>query len=856
VRLLVPTKTLEQHLQNELAREGLVFRRSVIQTLSAFVDRHVRDFPQAPDPVIYLLAEEAAARVDRPEFRRVAHLPGFCARLARTVLEFSAAGCDSSRLAASLPQGPFANAFLAVYEEVERSLDRRGLLLRSKRLECAAARIHAEGLEGIRAIWLDGFHALPDPELAVIRALGRHAEVTLTLGDGEATEELRGRLAGMGFREERLSRKRGAPAIRLVTSPRIEREVEEIARRILEQASAGRPFREMAIIVRSEQPYVPLLRGTLERFGVPARFYFDADARQHAAIRFLSGAIDAMLGEWDHAATMAALRLAPRFADSARLDALDFAVREQIPNSGLGGLKALLTDAQSPLTHVIDDLGALEEWRSFELSPLDWAERFRTLRGLFHPQRPEAGNHEMALVWRSQATALDLFDTALSEAAQALDPGIVIPLTAYWKAVKAVLRLKPLRVDDGRRNVVHVLSAQEARQWAIPVVFVCGLVEKQFPQMHRQDSFFDDAARYRLQAAGVRLRTAEEFEREERALFDSAITRATMLVTLSYPEFDARGDRNLRSLFLEGLGMSPEESRVVRPKPGSVYVLPPAVIRSAEMFPILRQRTGRVSASGLESFRQCPFQYFGRHTLRLREAPPGPEDRLDFRRQGEIVHGVLAEWLALRQPIGPIFDRVFAKFCEENRIPPGYHTERLRNGMEEDLERFASDEQWPAARFRHEAEKEFEFALAEDLQLAGRIDRIDRDEEGHVYVFDYKYSAPERVKAMCDSNPWQAPIYVLAAERLLGCPPSGMFFIGVKKEVQYVGWSDDGPPGADPVPGEWRNETLPRLLAMADEIRAGRIAPSPADRNKCRFCDSKDVCRIEVSRPAAVAEAV
>ena len=36
-----------------------------------------------------------------------------------------------------------AAAFLAVYEEVDRALDRRGLMLRAKRLECAAARIRA-----------------------------------------------------------------------------------------------------------------------------------------------------------------------------------------------------------------------------------------------------------------------------------------------------------------------------------------------------------------------------------------------------------------------------------------------------------------------------------------------------------------------------------------------------------------------------------------------------------------------------------------------------------------------------------------------------------------------------------------
>src|SRR5204862_2058046 len=100
---------------------------------------------------------------------------------------------------------------------------------------------------------------------------------------------------------------------------------------------------------------------------------------------------------------------------------------------------------------------------------------------------------------------------------------------------------------DGRRNVVQVMSAHEARQWVLPVVFVCGMVEKQFPQFHRQDPFFPEGARRALNAGGMRVRTAEQFEREERALFDSAVTRGTLSVTLTYPEFDARGERNLPS---------------------------------------------------------------------------------------------------------------------------------------------------------------------------------------------------------------------------------------------------------------------------------------------------------------------
>ena len=74
--------------------------------------------------------------------------------------------------------------------------------MRGTRLARAAERIASEGLNGISSIWLDGFYALPDPELRVIAAMGRHAGVTLTF------EAMDARLASMGFREQRLPRSR------------------------------------------------------------------------------------------------------------------------------------------------------------------------------------------------------------------------------------------------------------------------------------------------------------------------------------------------------------------------------------------------------------------------------------------------------------------------------------------------------------------------------------------------------------------------------------------------------------------------------------------------------------------------
>ena len=110
---------------------------------------------------------------------------------------------------------------------------------------------------------------------------------------------------------------------------------------------------------------------------------------------------------------------------------------------------------------------------------------------------------------------------------------------------------------------------------------------------------------------------------------------------------------------------------------------------------MIAQTQAEVRPTALESYLQCPFQFFGRHTLRLKGAPLRPEERLDFLARGKIVHGVIAEWLAARGSIDEIFNRIFRETTQAERIPASYKTELLRSGMLTDLRRFAQNECWP-----------------------------------------------------------------------------------------------------------------------------------------------------------------
>ncbi len=416
--------------------------------------------------------------------------------------------------------------------------------------------------------------------------------------------------------------------------------------------------------------------------------------------------------------------------------------------------------------------------------------------------------------------------------------------------------------------MVQVLSAPEARQWVLPVVFVCGMVEKQFPQFHRQDPFFPDGARARLNAAGMRVRTAAEFEREERALFDSAVTRATMLTTLSaIPNSTGAARAICRRCSWRALRFRWKRRAPVRPRARntahanrSLTVAAPIGIAAPPLLEFIAARTRTLSPTALETYLPCPFQYFATRLLRLKTAPPRPAERLDFLTQGNIVHEVLAGWWREGGDIAALFENVFARYVEEKRIPAAsYQTERLRNGMLEDLLQFARADIWPRGAYESRTEEPFEFELAPGLAIRGKIDRL--DVQGDLaYVVDYKYSSTQRVKERReDENLLQAPLYLMAAEKYFHLRPAGVFYAGMKGEIRYVGWSHDGPIQSEPIPEDWFARTTARTLAAVSEIRGGRVEPAPAHPAKCRFCDARDICRFEAwqaEAPAALAEGV
>ncbi len=824
--LIVPSATMAEHVRNELARSGEAVRPARIITLTRFLDQ--MGSPAAASPMALEFAIDGALSKLRPaRFLEVAEYRGFRRAIAALLQE-----APESGLPADLHQ---------IATEVRADLQARGMALHNARARDATA---SRGLCPSTIVF-DGFFGFSHDELGLLESLPSRARVVVTLPDGAGAASARGRLRACGFAETRMERSYRTPQREVFCAATLEQEVEEIARRIVNDVSRGRAFREMGIVLRARDPYAAALETTLARFGIPARFHFADSLPSHPAIEYLSGLVRAALGGWDHAELLALLRMpVSGLGATVAGDRLDFALREALPGRGLPipGLPETLAES----------FAEINGWLRDRAAPNEWAARVTSLRKLIPaPEIDGAILPDRLRAWTSTAAAFDAFEIAIDQAAQ-LTGNQKITLPEFWTRAEAAMELAELRVPDRRRDVVHVIDVFEARQWELPMVFVCGMVERHFPQYHREDAILNDAARQR---AGMQ--TSAHLQHEERSLFELATSRATEQVILSFPRFEERGEETLPSFFLDKTPVVRLGAERIRPRPSRSMARPAgqAEIHDPELRQQIRAKYRTLSPSSIESFLQCPFQFFGRKTLNLRERPPAPRDRLNALLQGTIIHAAIAELERMPLLGAAILDSVFAQEAARNRIPMVYRTETVRLEMARNFTAFLTRRD-TGLGWNARVEEPFEIELTPRLHIRGRIDRLEIGPQREALVIDYKYSAAsaikQKVKGQEEGEAVQAGLYLLAAVQQFGFEPAGMLYCGLKKDVEWGGWhlrlqglEEIGESCTRTVLDEMTAKAAEFAIRAHESIGTGEIAVRPADSKKCNWCEYRDVCRIE-----------
>ncbi len=264
---------------------------------------------------------DAVAAGELEYFAPVASMPGFPKALARTLHELRLAGIPADRFAA----GPGVRDLARLVERVEEQLARASVDDRAALLRAAADACRADLVRWARLplLLLDvALDSRAEGEL-VAALIERSPEVLATVPDGDdfalaqfarfdgavstlpepgpsdftlQTSDLHC-LRRFVFTSDRPEPRQRAGDVGLFSAPGEGREAVEIVRRVLDEASRGVPFDEMAVLLRTPQQYLGLLEHACARGDVPV--YFDRGTRRpdpagRAFIALVSCAVDGL----------------------------------------------------------------------------------------------------------------------------------------------------------------------------------------------------------------------------------------------------------------------------------------------------------------------------------------------------------------------------------------------------------------------------------------------------------------------------------------------------------------------------------------------------------------------------------
>ena len=758
-------------------------------------------------------------------FAPIADAPGLVRVVERAVDELLGEGVAPEALRAAASTEPL-RALAATYAAVVSELDERGWTHPASAPLAAARRPAAVP----PLVLVDGFGFLRAVELELVAALARDSEVVLALdpGSGARAEhtlrELRARLPGALV--EQAPGGAGGPEIRSGLATDREDQLRRIAREIKDLLTRERSLRpsDCAVAFRRLGPNLALAREVFSEYDLP----LDPAAGEPLARRPFGVFARRLLGlgtdGWRLRDLAALLR--SDFVDLRRWglrrgdvgDIMRFGRRQSLwsgpdalgriatgldragPRGGRagGGLRAALAELASLL----------------DPGPATPGERARRLdRALFAPGGivPAAARDLAAAAvdidaFRGELRSLGATEAALGFPAESA--------ASFAERVERRLEAPTVRLREAGGVLLAPMHTLHGLRFSY--LAVGDLVEGQFPAPRLSGDLLDEAARERLAAGGLELPPRARASEDE--LWRSARSRASgrfsawrTTLGLELPErvapLAAEATASRRELAISVTAAWPRgETR----RPGGYAPWP--LVRAAA--PVEQRRRsfedagafeGRLapggvpwltgaeaqwSASRLEAYQLCPFQFFGRYALRLHE-PDEELEAADAATRGTVVHEILQ---AVVEPLAKAGRPLSAETLDGSLArlgelaPEMWETAPARHGFGRaalwrlDGERVLSELE---GLLRSEAawndehgvtrvvgtELELTGSLGGDppLALGAHVDRLDEG-EGFVSVVDYKSGRAIPRRDVEAGRKLQLQVYAELARQLRGAP--------------------------------------------------------------------------------------
>ena len=593
-------------------------------------------------------------------------------------------------------------------------------------------------------------------------------------------------------------------------------EVELVGAQVLELLRGGVEPGDVAVVLRRPQDYASLLEQVFGAYGIP----FSIDRPVPLGHTGLGRGLLALVrcaARRDASADdlLAWLRTPGLLRQPGLADRLEAKVRREGAHSAVQARAAWEADHWK-----LDDLDRLAEARR----PADFlAELERQLGRLF------AGPYRRrAAVLRGPELEDPRVFTAARNALAELRVVVEADPRTRLEPERVLTVLEELEVRLGeppQPDRVQVAKPEAIRARRFEAVFVCGLQEGEFPSGASPEPFLPDEDRRAVaRAGGLLLPVREDRLERERFLFYTCCSRAERLLVLSSRSSDEEGNPQAESFFVEDVRDllapgtelrtrslsdvtwrpedAPTAAELERALAASGARLEEATAGPLSAQPLLERLAARkaVSAGALERFADCPVKWLVEDLLRPQQLAPDPEAMV----RGDYAHSVLQHtYRRLREQTGDrrvtpgnlsLAERILLEELRERQslFPISPKQTRVRAAarrLEFDLLRWLRREAEADSEFEPE-HLELTFGLgegsepveiADGLQVRGRIDRVDTN-DGMALVLDYKTGKRVdryKVASWEPENRFQAALYMLVVERLLGLRAAGGVYVAL-----------------------------------------------------------------------------
>jgi ATP-dependent helicase/nuclease subunit B len=565
---------------------------------------------------------------------------------------------------------------------------------------------------------------------------------------------------------------------------------------------------------------------------------------------------------------------------------------------------------------------------------------------IFSLRLPEIILNDQAILIEKNVKALTVFLETIDEifnlAKKENGADKKYSLDYYLTQIKTALQFTRYNIKERHGNGVLVTSVNEIRGLNFDYVFIGGLVDGEFPTRYQPEIFFSGSFK------------KDDYKHilEERYHFYQALCSVKKILYLTYAVKDDKKEftpstflTDFSRIFLMNKKSVENFSELIQSKAEllkmlsdfpvdevidkySKYGIDASKIKSDFMIDELRQKdafaespyTGSIfnelseeakknlaeqkerqySASQLEEYAKCPFQYFVKRILQL-EAVEEPTEELESFELGSIVHSILYEFYqtinqesvvlsncddeTFRQAEKLIFEIAENKIEKLRLYSSFLFLERERilgiagNRKNSILYKFLEEErklkegfkpkyfELEFGKFNNSDNDNYNQITIEDINVRGKIDRIDLDETRDYFkVIDYKLGGKKPSKKDIETGiSLQLPLYVYASKILIEAElnknykPAAAIIYSLKMNKNEFGeklvhLSNSRNPDEEELLKVNEdlinicNEFIPAYVKNITEGKFNLSLLEDRESKVCRFCDFKSICRIQEAK--------